>query len=428
MNSKRHSHANAEGKEQLQDDNNTRKSYKPEHLFSEPDDVEDLGNQNTQPQGYEKIAKNRNHKNENQQYHKQHDSNRFDDHWNETKQRNDRNVDSSYQNYPRKQHNEGYRKKVNAGKDQYTERQTDNTEWHGKRNQRQPDYEQRHDHRQQDNKYVNEGASHYSKYKEKGNDYRNPNQNTNKESYKRGRQTDNYHGYERDNQKPRQKDILSQGKEVYAYQNQKFYQKGERDEYRVDKANNRQNKQQKYEEQPERSRPDQFNQKPKDNSSIPEYRPNKGNTKQTPLSINLLVVDSHFKALIAKLRKFGVNTYSTSQLPINLSQSKAVLITNSNSPKLDTKAYNDVYQLREGGDDTVQFLELISRYNLKLNKDEFMSRCINCNSTSFDLVPPTDAKAYEALMAKAPSSHADMVWQCHSCKIPYYEGCRPLGL
>ena len=475
MNSMRPSHAHAEGKEYQQDAKNASKSYKPKHLFSEPDDVEDLGNQHSEVQGDQRTSRGNKQIQEDQQYRKNSDKNQAQDNWKESKYKGDRNANYSYQNYPWKNKGEGNRNKVNNGEDHPEEDQNDITEWHGKRYNNYGEYGQRGGYRNQDKKYKNDDAKDYSKYRGKNNggEYQTTKQNAPKETYYRGQQNKDFYGYERDVPNARQKHTSFQGNEAHGYENQQKYQKHDRKDYQANDSNYRKDKQSKYEQHREKLSNDQYDQKPgndqyaqkpgndqyaqkqdrdqyaqkpgkdqyaqkpgkdqyaqkpgKDHSPNQEHRANWAHKKYESLTINMLVVDAHFKSLIAKLRKYGINTYSTSQLPLDFSQSRAALITYPRSQKLNEKIYCDVYELRENGDGTTQFLELISRYSLKLSKEQFMSRCINCNSTSFDLITPADIKAYEGLMAKAPSSHADLVWLCHSCKIPFYEGCRPSG-
>lgn len=143
--------------------------------------------------------------------------------------------------------------------------------------------------------------------------------------------------------------------------------------------------------------------------------------EKTIKGIKIFVVDTSLNSLLFRMRKFGIDTYSVSQLPVDFGNERVALILGSGNNKVSKDEFNDVYQVK---DSSVigQFSEVISRYKVQIHKKHVMTRCPRCNSNNFQQIEPTDFRAYSALIGKAPNPYADLVWKCFSCNHPYFEG------
>jgi hypothetical protein len=236
--------------------------------------------------------------------------------------------------------------------------------------------------------------------------------------------------YKKEEQYTPVKPIENQGDRKYLFCDEDSPQKSQKDDFKPRNYNNNYSKYDHYEEKSYSKKERTPDDRPREYKAVAEFtqkptiREEWTPKQQSFEKIDIFVADSSFKHLISKMRKFGISIFSTSQLPINFVGMKVVYLVQSYTSTKSIKECTDIYKPKES-EVLSQFYEICSRYNIKTSKKDYMTRCIACNSTNFDIVAPDNKKAYEALINKSPNPNADFVWQCYSCRGTFYEGCLP---
>jgi uncharacterized protein with PIN domain len=134
----------------------------------------------------------------------------------------------------------------------------------------------------------------------------------------------------------------------------------------------------------------------------------------------VFVVSGELKNLVTKMRKFGLDTHYTYQVPPSLIKDRAICIYKCFNNNFDFHSYQDSYKI-QNNHPLEQFTEVIRNFNIKFIRKDVMSRCFECNSLNFFLKTPDEIVLGKTLDVR--QSHVgDLVWKCTECGFLYSEG------
>jgi hypothetical protein len=152
------------------------------------------------------------------------------------------------------------------------------------------------------------------------------------------------------------------------------------------------------------------------NSSL-EAQPSTITAKHPNLPVTFLV-DSELSDLILNMRKLGLNTISTSQAsPCASTNQKVIRVSLRPISRI-----NDRFFLVQNSDqrNTKSLIEaILHRFELILNHQMLLSRCLGCNSEAFKWRDPFSNCTAPPFLGTVGGQELEQVWLCEDCGFEY---------